>query len=136
MDTPTAQLISTLQSATQDLLWMSEIDAAFTVVHWQKQVSADLSEAEVLQLTDHSPTTPVSVVELEIFFSAATQEQAWFGEEEKAIAQQYRALVILLQQSLMNLKVYRIGETTLDLYILGQTKTDGLVGLMTQAVET
>jgi len=129
-------LMATLQRSTEGLLWMSETDEPFAVFHWQKQTVAELTDERLLQLTHQPADTPVEVVDLDEFFSGATEEQDWFGDEEKATAQMYRELVATLKQHLSNLKVYRVGETTIDLYIVGQTDAGDVVGLATKAVET
>ncbi len=124
-----------LQTATTDLLWLSEIDAPFTVVEWQTP-TADLSAETLLQLINQPTTTPVKVLAVDRFFAGATEDEDWFGEEERAIAARYRELVALLKQHLSNLTVYQVGEVNLDLYIIGQTPEGTLMGLATQASET
>lgn len=128
-------LIARLQDATKGLLWMSEIDAPLEVVHWLPS-DLELTQERLLKLTHHPLTTPVKMVAVDTFFAGATEEQDWFGEEERAIAEQYRTLVAILKQSLSNLRVYRVGEVNIDLYILGQAASGDWVGLATQAVET
>lgn len=136
MDNQSVNLVALLQAATADLLWLSETDAPFEVLHWQPQASADLTTTQVLQLTNHPPTVPVKVLAVDDFFAGATEEQDWFGEEEKAIAARYRELVGLLKQHLSDLTVYQVGEVTLDIYVIGQTPEGELLGLATQASET
>lgn len=135
MDKQSATLMTLLQAATTDLLWLSEMDAPFTMVYWQTP-AADRSVETLLQLTHQPPTTPVKVLDMDHFFAVATEDQDWFGEEERAIAARYRELVALLKQHLSNLTVYQVGEVSLDLYIIGQTPAGSLMGLATQASET
>lgn len=134
MDDETATLITRLQEATAGLLWMSEIDAPLEVLHWPSIL--ELTQERLLELTNHPLTTPVKGVTVEDFFAGATEEHAWFGEEERAIAQRYRDVVALLKQSLHHLQGYRVGEVRIDLYIVGQTAASDWIGLATQAVET
>ena len=136
MNPQSAALVSQLQAATADLLWLSEIDAPFEVKHWSHQADAPLTTETLLKLTDQPPTAPVKVLAVDAFFAAATEEQDWFGDEEKAMAARYRELVALLKQHLSDLTVYQVGDVTLDLYVVGRTPEGELLGLATQASET
>lgn len=136
MNPQSADLVSQLQAATADLLWLSEIDAPFEVKHWSHQAVAPLTAETLLQLTNQPPTAPIKVLAVDDFFAGATEDQDWFGDEEKAVAARYRELVALLKQHLSNLTVYQVGEVALDIYVVGRTPEGELVGLATQASET
>lgn len=131
-----SELINTLQKASQGLLWMSESEAPLEVVNWQDHSSESLENRTLLILTQHSEDTPIETINFEEFFQYPSQVQDWFGEEETASAQQYQQLAELLKSNLQNLHVYRIGEVTIDIYILGITENGNIVGLATKAVET
>lgn len=133
---PSADLLNQLQAATQGLLWMSESDFPFEVVHWQEPTNRPMTENRLLQLTDYPPKTPIDQIDLETFFGTVTQSFSWFGAEEQAQVSQYQHLVELLKQHLKHPIVYRIGSINLDIYILGQTEAGDWVGLKTKAVET
>lgn len=135
MDDEISTLMIQLQEATADLLWMSEIDAPLEVIHWPPS-DLELTPSHLLELTNHPLTTPVTRVTVDDLFAGATEEQDWFGEEERAIAQRYRDVVAILKQSLNNLQGYRVGEVNISLYMVGQTESRDWVGLATQAVET
>ena len=129
------ELVKVLQDLTNDLLWISETDAPFEVFNWESQ-SAKLTDQELLERTHHPMDTAIETVSFDEFFAATTQDQDWFGMEEKAVAAKYRLLVDLLRQHLSDLKVYRVGEVRIDLYVVGQMQTGEVIGLATQAVET
>jgi len=136
MNPQAADLLSQLQAATADLLWLSEMDAPFEVRYWSQQADTPLTAETLLQLTNQPPTAPVKVVAVDDFFAGATEDQDWFGEEEKAIAARYRELVTLLKQHLSDLVVYQVGAVSLELYIVGRTPEGVMMGLATQASET
>jgi Nuclease A inhibitor-like protein len=136
MNPQSTDLLSQLDAAIADLLWLSEIDAPFEVKHWSYPADAPLTTETLLQLTNQPPTAPIKMLAVDDFFAGATEEQDWFGEEEKAIAARYRELVVLLKQHLSQLTVYQVGEVTLDIYVVGCTSEGELVGLATQASET
>lgn len=135
MSVSDSELKTILQNATQNLLWISESDAPFEVVMWEQSID-QLSDRTLLQLTDHPETTRVEAVAFDQFFAVPTQIQDWQSEEEAAIVHQYQQLVDLLKQHLHNLRVYRVGEVELDIYILGATESGHVAGLATKAVET
>jgi Nuclease A inhibitor-like protein len=136
MNPQSTDLLSQLDAAIADLLWLSEIDAPFEVKHWSYPADAPLTTETLLQLTNQPPTAPIKMLAVDDFFAGATEEQDWFGEEEKAIAARYRELVVLLKQHLSQLTVYQVGEVNLDLYILGKLAAGDILGLVTKAVET
>ncbi len=129
------ELGKVLQNLTDHLLWISEIDSPVKVFQWESQ-SAKLTDQQLLERTHHSMDTAIETVSFDDFFATVTQDQNWFGTEEKAVAVKDRLLVELLKQHLSDLKVYRVGEVRIDLYIVGKMQTGKVIGLTTQAVET
>lgn len=123
-----------LQQVTEGLLWPSETDAAFEVVIWP-----DLDQITTESLRDRlhlNPETPILIQDFYDFFQPVTQEQAWHNAEERAERERYQALVEFLSDNLSNLQVFRIGEVEINIYILGYTTHNQVMGLYTQAVET
>lgn len=118
------------------LLWASEADYPLALCSWQSQASAPLTVEQLLVLTEHAPNTLVKQVDFLSFFEPATCHQNWYGEEEDKIASQYRHLVQLLQAELIDLQVFKVGEQELDIYIVGHTPDQQLVGITTKVVET
>ncbi len=131
-------LVDKLKAASDGLLCMSETDYPFEVVLWsgQEQEQEPLTKETVLQLAQKAPDTPVEVVPLDDFFQNATQEQDWYGSEEKETARRYRELVETLKTNLSDIQVYRLGTTEIDVYILGKTPEGTVAGLQTKVVET
>lgn len=129
-------LPAALQRLTEGLLWMSEIDEPFETFCWDKELVMELTHARLLQLTGHPADTPVERVDVDDFFAAATEEQEWFGDKERETAARYRELLVMLRQMLRDLRVYRVGEVEVAIYIVGQIETGDWVGLATKALET
>lgn len=127
-------LAAQLQQATEGLFWPSETDAGFEVVIWP-----DLDQITTESLRDRlhlDPETPILIQDFYRFFQPVTQEQAWHNAEERAERERYQALMEFLSENLNNIQVFRIGEVEIDIYILGQTPHNPVIGLYTQAVET
>jgi hypothetical protein len=131
-----SDLIAQLKQACNNLLWISESEYPFEAFCWQNQTASDLTHEKLLDFTHHSTDTIVKTDDFDSFFEVVTQPQDWYGDEEIATMKQYQQLVATLKQRLNNLKVYRLGEINLDIYIVGQTPDSHLAGIATKAVET
>lgn len=131
----TQELVTLLQGLVEGLTWMSETDAPLHVLYWDNSMVLESNE-QLLQHMQHPRTAVVGVGEVDQFFEPAVAEQDWFGEEEKETAARYRSLLSVLKQHLSHLKVYRVGEVEIDVYVLGRTEADSVVGIATQIVET
>lgn len=128
------QVLAELRQATKGLLFMSESDYPFETVRWEGL--PEITPEYLRSLEGHSPDSPVEVRSVDDFFRQAAAEEAWKGEEELAAARRYQALVRLLKKSLEDVKVYRIGEINIPVYIVGRSGTDNWIGLSTRVVET
>jgi hypothetical protein len=132
---PDSEIVALLREATRGLLYPSETDAPFEVVAWAGETGAP-APARLLALTGHKAGTPVEAVALEDFFGELTQEQDWHGEAEKADVRRYRQLREIIEKRLADAKVYRVGKTRVEIYILGRAPEGGWLGVKTAAVET
>lgn len=65
-----------------------------------------------------------------------TEDQDWYGDEEKALAAQYRSLLTVVNKQLADPKVFKAGDRELTIYVVGQDKDGGLAGIKTTAAET
>jgi predicted peptidase len=130
----TDPIAAQLQEASNGLLFLSETDAPFEVIHWSAQ--GELTPAKLLQLTNHPPDAPLEMLAVDDFFVIATQEEDWHEEEERETVKRFQNLVSVLKQNLSQLQVYRVGNTNIDAYIVGVTPGGELAGLSTKLVET
>ncbi|MCC3600091.1 MULTISPECIES: nuclease A inhibitor family protein [unclassified Microcoleus] len=130
----TDSIAAKLKQASEGLLFLSESDAPFEVVNWSAQ--GQLTPAKLLQLTEHSPDESIESVSIDDFFAMATQAEDWHNEEERETVQRFQNLVSVLKQNLSQLQVYRVGNISIDAYIVGVTPGGDWAGLSTQVVET
>jgi hypothetical protein len=130
----TDSIATQLKQASNGLLFLSESDAPFEVIHWQTQ--EQLTPAKLLQLTNHPPDAPVELRTVDDFFAIATVEEDWHDQDERETVQRFHNLVSILKQNLSQLQVYRVGSIDIDAYIVGVTDGGELVGLSTKLVET
>lgn len=130
------EVIDNLQKATEGLLCCSESEYPFDVLLWESPELLPLTETKLLMHTNHPENTDIKLVEVDDFFRLATTEEAWYSSEEKQIVNKYRALVKTLKNCLSDVKVYRLGNVEIDVYIIGLTPAGNLAGLSTKLVET
>ena len=130
------EIIEQLRSASADLLWMSESDYLFEVVHFSQEDEPEMDEMILREKLDKQVDTPVKTVEFENFFQRATKEEDWHDTSEKETVKKYQNLVATLQDNLQNLQVYLVGEIEIDVYILGQLPSQAWAGLSTKMVQT
>ena len=130
------RLVRELEDAVADLWWMSETDAPFEVFCWEHAFQAGFTIPELIKLTEHDEALSVQVMAVDDFFAPAIRLRDWYGDAELEDVRRYRHLKAWIQTSLVAPCVYRVGDTVLDIYILGQTPYQSWMGLTTQAVET
>lgn len=128
------EFIQELSQACDQLLWLSESEYPWQVIDWEANLELD-SQA-LLQYYHYHPEIKVSVTTLLDFFKSVITESAWHGKMEKAETRRYQNLYILLKQNLNNIQVFLVGEIEVDIYILGKTNNNCIVGLSTKAIET
>jgi hypothetical protein len=125
-----------LQNAVEGLLYMSESDEPFQVVHSRGDAAGGFKKAQALALCGREEGAPVKSVDLNEFFKDLVQGKDWYGEEEKATVRRYRGLLKVLREQLSEPKVFCVGQTQVDILIIGKTKDGQWAGIKTRAVET
>jgi hypothetical protein len=128
-----AELVLLLQNASQGLLYTSESDYPYEVICWEKPES--LTEDWLLQKANFPPDSPIDCFNLDDFCDPDAPDPDWYGEEEKAQSARFSYLMNAIADNLENVKVYRIGKTAIQIYILGQLGQQ-VIGLKTIAIET
>ncbi|MEQ9667436.1 nuclease A inhibitor family protein [Coleofasciculus sp. G2-EDA-02] len=126
--------IDQLKKSSEGLLWISEANYPFEVFTWDN--TDILTPALVLERAGYPPDTPIEVQTLDQFFASAITEEDWHNEAEKAQVKRYQALEQTLSDCLTDIQVYRLGSTTIDIYIAGKTPEGTVAGLSTKVVET
>src|SRR5215210_5496759 len=113
------QLFKELEQAIAGLLFMSESDYPFQTFLWKDNV--DVTEGYLREQAGKGVDAPVKAQSVDAFFRAAVSEPDWKGAEEIAVAKRYQALVGWLKENLYNLKVYRVGEIDIQVYVPGRS---------------
>jgi hypothetical protein len=129
----TAEILDRLRQATVDLLWLSESDYPFEVIAWERGVEITPT-ALVKELTQ--PDLQVETIELAAFFEPALAVADWYAAEELAQVDRYQELLHAIEANLTDVRVFRVGEIEIAIYIVGKTPAGDVVGLKTHVVET
>lgn len=124
--------VTALKKASKGLLYPSESDEPFTAFSWGKAEGPLTAEA-VRKLAKREPVEEVSLAD---FFKDLTTDQDWHEAKEKAQVQKFRALESVIRENLTDAKVFRVGETNIDIYVVGKTPDGEYAGLRTKSVET
>jgi hypothetical protein len=127
-------IVNELQKATDGLIYASESDEPFQAFLW-KNGSGSLPQ-RLLELSGHKHGTRIEEVTLDDFFADLTADQDWYGQTEKETAESYRRLLQTLKTHLFDIRVFRVGQVNIDIYIMGRTSSGDWAGIKTQAVET
>jgi len=127
--------IPTLQRASAGLKFLSETDAPFAPFFWPDTSGEQLNTQRFEQLASTPEHAPIQTMEIDYFFRNAIKVEEGDSEWEVAEAERYRQLVHTIESTLENVQVFRVGETSIDVYIVGQVE-GGHAGLRTLVVET
>lgn len=132
---PKPAALQSLQQATEGLLFLSETDAPLVPFFWPQENPVKITPEVLLPLAGVAIDAPVKPVKLDAFFRPATKEEDWHNDEERAEAKRFQDLVKTLKSTLKDVVVFRVGETKIDVFIVGVIE-GGYAGLKTQIVET
>ena len=124
------------ETAVAGMVLPSESDSPFEVVEWEHAAEASASAASFKRLVGAPAKTKAETLDADKFLLPHGVEQAWHDDEGKEMAKRFRALRELLHAELHDLKVFRIGQIRLSVYIVGRTGSGNVVGLKAHQVET
>ncbi|MCA1568683.1 MAG: nuclease A inhibitor family protein [Acidobacteria bacterium] len=128
------ELFGALKEATEGLLYMSESDYPVEVVRWDG--SEQLSPDYLRKVAGADSSAAVEESTMEELFRVPAGKQEWKGEAQLVEAQRYQRLRKLLEENLTGIKVYRVGEINIGVYVLGKSAEGNWLGVSTRAVET
>lgn len=128
------ELSERIGTACQGTILLSEIDAEVEPFHGGK--TGRLNKKTFLEAIGKNEDTPAEESSAGKFFDQVTNIHEWFTASQKKNAEKFAELRKLLESNLKGLRVFRIGRTRIDIYIVGLDADGNLAGVKTQAVET
>jgi hypothetical protein len=126
-----------LERASSDLVYSSESDRPFeffSVSHPGRNSAPH--PADFLRLIGAPADSRVEVRSLRDFFSRHTSTSDPYDTQAQKVRPRYEDLASLLERRLRDVKVYRVGRTEIECYLVGLDDHGNLAGLKTIAVET
>jgi Nuclease A inhibitor-like protein len=123
-----------IERAAAGLLYTSESDYVFDYVTLPSVPGQVLEPDQIAALVGHAGQ-PVAEITLDEFFARHIERVHPADPASVALVPRYRALEETLRAALGNVRVFRIGTSQIDCYVLG-TVPGGLAGLHTVSVET
>ncbi|SOD82134.1 nuclease A inhibitor family protein [Spirosoma fluviale] len=119
-----------------DLLYPSESDEAIEVVTCYLKQPDPLTVSQVKDWLTLPPSIYVDEMEEADFWEPVLTEQDWYEEEEKDRTAKFQKLKQVLESTLTVRQVFRVGETEIDVYLIG-LQTDGeRAGIKTKIIQT
>lgn len=130
------ELDDELAKATEGLSFHSESDAPIAPYHWSGEAGEAPSAEAVIRAAGKKAGTPVEEESIHDLFDPVTEEQSFWSDDDRAEAARYKALVALLEEALTEIRVYRVGEVDIDVYVIGKLASGEWMGVSTHVVET
>ncbi|WP_242928925.1 nuclease A inhibitor family protein [Pontibacter vulgaris] len=127
---------SELVRAADGLLMLSETDAPLEYYFHEKPEDGFFDETVVVQWAGKPAGKKVEVQEVDYFFRNMMNTYPDDVDKRKQDAERFRQLVVTLKNLLQDVKVYRIHEIGIDVFILGRTPDGNYAGYKTLVVET
>ncbi|MBC5991562.1 nuclease A inhibitor family protein [Pontibacter cellulosilyticus] len=129
------QLKQELLNASKGLMMLSETDEAFEFFYHEKP-EEPFTEETVVEWDGKPAGTSVQVLALEDFLHRMKNPHPDADQVQKQNAERFRQLEAKLKELLKNVKAYKISETSIPVYIIGETANGDYAGLKTLVVET
>ncbi len=117
------------------LLYPSESDEPVEWVICPLKTHEPLTVSQLKEWLMLPPSVSVEIRSEADFWQPVTAEEDWYRDEEKARTAAFKQLQTLMQP-LPDRQLFRVGETEIDLYLLGRLPDETWAGLKTKVIET
>ena len=120
--------------ACRGLVYISETDSDVEPVTGGPVGAVD---AESLRSEfDIERSFPIESADPEAMFERLTREREWHTERDRANAAGFARLKAVFDDELTGLRVFRVGQINVDIYIVGIDRHGRIAGVRMHAVET
>ena len=120
----------------EGLQMRSETDAPFEFFYFENPEGMPLDKETVAHIAGKTTSNEIETESLEHFFRNMVRLYPEDGEERKQEAARFRELQQKLQELLQDVEVFRAGNISITVYILGKTENGDIAGVRTLVVET
>ncbi|WP_375445823.1 nuclease A inhibitor family protein [uncultured Fibrella sp.] len=136
-ESATSPFVTRVTPLLTDLLYPSESDEPLEPVETYLRMAEPLTVSHIKDWLMLPPSNYVDEITEADFWEPVVTVEDWFGEEEKAKTAQFQELKTYLETTLTDRQVFRVGQTEIDVYLLGKPKEgEPRVGLKTKVIET
>lgn len=119
-----------------DLLYPSESDEPLEAVTCYLKQTEPLTVSQIKDWQMLPPSMYVEEIPENDFWEPVTTEQDWYTDEEKTRTAKFQQLRQFLEKELTGRQVFRVGETEMDVYLLGRQTESERAGIKTKIVQT
>ena len=129
-------LVESIARACEGLVVTSETDSDVSPVVFRAPRVTVIGREVVLALVGQDPATRCDEVSLREFFEPLGRRRDWHDRQDAEMAQGFRRLERVLRRRLDEPRVFRIGDRSIDVLVLGRARDGRVVGIRTSIVET
>ena len=125
-----------INSLISDLLYPSESDEEIAYFEMQLSTAENITLANFRMFNGIRPEAIIQEINLEKFFAPLVKIEDWFGENEKKWAEDSMKLKQILLEKLKDIRILKVGEIEIDVYLIGKAEENKWAGLKTKVIET
>ncbi len=119
-----------------DLLYPGESDEPIEFMTCYLKQPEPLTVSQIKDWLMLLPSIYVEETPEADFWEPVTTEQDWYGEEEKARTCRFIEVKQVLETELSVRQVFRVGESEMDVFLLGRQADGERAGIKTKIVQT
>lgn len=119
-----------------ELLYPSESDEPLEPVTCYLKQPEPLTVSQIKDWQMLPPSVYVEEIPEADFWAPVTTMQDWYGDEEKARTTKFQQLKDLFEKMLTVRQVFRVGDSEMDVYLLGRQADGERAGIKTKVVAT
>ena len=132
----TASFSDKLTPLLVDLFYPSESDEPVEPVTCHLKQPEPLTVSQIKDWQMLPPSVYVEETSEAEFWEPVVMDEDWYGEEEKARTATFQKLKQLIEKELTVRQVFRVGESEMDVYLIGRRADGERVGVKTKIVQT
>ncbi len=119
-----------------DLLYPSESDEPIETVTCYLKQDEPLTVSQLKDWQMLPPSVYVEEIPEADFWEPVITEEDWYGDEEKVRTARFRELKQVIECELSVRQVFRVGESEMDVFLIGRRADGERAGIKTKVVQT
>ncbi|MDM7922557.1 MAG: nuclease A inhibitor family protein [Pyrinomonadaceae bacterium] len=127
-------VIERIAKACLGLVYISETDSEVEAVSGGRADS--VSEAAFRSSFKFDKDLRIEQADPNEFFERLTRQRDWHTEPDRANAAGFARLEAVMEEELKELRVFRVGNVSIDIYVVGSDHRGRMMGVRMHAVET